>query len=90
MTSARRGKKVVRMPKTLREAHELLGPNRPADSALLEVRLSFFRESARIYAEVAETDRGHHHEALYWATREREHAEEVERQIARRRSQKPE
>ncbi|WP_374058963.1 AMED_5909 family protein [Saccharomonospora sp. NB11] len=35
--------------------------------------------SARVYAEVAEIDRAHHHEARYWADRERRKAEEIKR-----------
>jgi hypothetical protein len=30
-----------------------------------------------VYARVAEVDRGHHHEALYWAKREREKGEAI-------------
>jgi hypothetical protein len=43
--------------------------------------------SARVYAEVAEVDRGHHHEALnYWAVRERQSAEEIAGLIARQKT----
>ncbi|MGH3871798.1 MAG: AMED_5909 family protein [Pseudonocardiaceae bacterium] len=34
-----------------------------------------------MYAEPAEIDRGHHHECLYWAERERENAEETAARI---------
>jgi hypothetical protein len=34
-----------------------------------------------VYAEVAEIDRGHHHEALAMAKRERELAKEIKTQI---------
>ncbi|EWC62067.1 hypothetical protein UO65_2581 [Actinokineospora spheciospongiae] len=53
------------------------------DSAPAVERVAFFRESARIYAAVAETDRFHHHEALYWATREREHAQAAQAELDR-------
>jgi hypothetical protein len=39
------------------------------------------RRSAALYAEIAEIDRGHHHECLYWAEREQEKAKEISAQI---------
>jgi hypothetical protein len=30
-----------------------------------------------VYARIAETDRSHHHEAMYWANREREKGEAI-------------
>ncbi|MFZ2116286.1 MAG: AMED_5909 family protein [Pseudonocardiaceae bacterium] len=43
--------------------------------------LAYYQRSAGWYAEVAEIDRGHHHEALYMAEQEREHAKEMAAQI---------
>ena len=71
--------------RTLQEAHTYLGPRRPEGSAPVLERLAFYRESTRIYATVAETDRFHHHEALYWATREREHAVAAQAELDRAR-----
>ncbi|MCG8916964.1 hypothetical protein L6E12_14315 [Actinokineospora sp. PR83] len=67
----------------MQEAHAYLGPRRPVESAPAAERVAFFRESARIYAAVAEIDRFHHHEALYWATRERGHAQAAQAQLDR-------
>lgn len=62
-------------PTRLMQAHELLTRERPAVGAGPEAWLAFYRRSAALYAEVAEVDRGHHHEALYWSSREeRKHA----------------
>ncbi|MGH9194369.1 MAG: AMED_5909 family protein [Acidimicrobiia bacterium] len=45
--------------------------------------------SVRLYREIAEIDRGHHHEALYWADREQEKVNEITEQIHARKSQEP-
>jgi hypothetical protein len=37
----------------------------------------FHEKSAAVYQRVAELDRGHHHEALYWAEREARLAREL-------------
>lgn len=65
-------------PTRLMEAHELLSRERPAAEAGPQTWLAYYRRSAVIYAEVAETDRGHHHEALYWSSREKRKAREIE------------
>lgn len=65
-------------PTRLMQAHELLTRERPAANAKPEMWLAFYRRSAALYAEVAEVDRGHHHEALYWSSREERKAREVE------------
>jgi hypothetical protein len=44
---------------------------RPSQKAPLEEWLAYYQRSAAVYAEVAEIDRGHHHEALFMAERER-------------------
>ena len=71
-------------PRTLTEVHEALALIRPARQAPLEQWLAYYQHSAAWYAEIAEIDRGHHHEALYWAEHERERAKEVKAQIATR------
>jgi hypothetical protein len=60
------------------EAHEVLSRERPAVEAKPETWLTYYRRSARVYATVAEIDRGHHHEALYWSSREERKAREIE------------
>jgi hypothetical protein len=60
------------------QAHELLSHERPAQGATPDVWLAYYRRSADVYATVAEIDRGHHHEALYWSSREGRKAREIE------------
>jgi hypothetical protein len=71
-------------PVLLIEAHELLTRERPSPEASAERWLAYYRHSAAVYAEVAETDRGHHHEALYWASREGRKAHEIEERLRKR------
>ncbi|MFD1146096.1 AMED_5909 family protein [Saccharothrix hoggarensis] len=59
----------------LKDAHEALTHLMPAPGASREMWRDFYLRSAEVYAHVAEVDRGHHHEALYWAKREREKGE---------------
>ncbi|GAB2984257.1 AMED_5909 family protein [Saccharothrix stipae] len=61
----------------LKDAHEALTHLMPAPGASPEVWREFYLRSAEVYARVAEVDRGHHHEALYWAAREGAKAEGV-------------
>ena len=63
-----------RQPRTLMEAHQALVCIRPGRDAPLEAWQVYYHRSAVLYAEIAEIDRGHHHEALYWAERELEKA----------------
>ncbi|HEY2765281.1 MAG TPA: AMED_5909 family protein [Pseudonocardiaceae bacterium] len=39
-----------------------------------------------LYLEIAEIDRGHHHEALHWAEREQKSADEIAARIKAERS----
>ncbi|WP_051765383.1 AMED_5909 family protein [Saccharothrix syringae] len=71
----------ARAARTLKDAHEALGKVMPAPHAAPSRWQVFYRVSAEVYAQVAEIDRGHHHEALYWAKREREKGEEIARQL---------
>ncbi len=64
-------------PTTLMAAHEYLTRVMPAPSAPRTEWLAFRRRSAAIYSRVADVDRGHHHEALYWAERELKVAQEL-------------
>jgi hypothetical protein len=69
------------MPQTLVEAHEALTRIRPDRQAPLAEWLAYYQRSAALYAEVAEIDRGHHHESLYWADHQRERAKEIKTRI---------
>jgi hypothetical protein len=69
-------------PRTLTGAHNLLARIRPKSTASLEQWMAYYQRSSALYAEIAEIDRGHHHEALYWAERERESANEIKAQIS--------
>lgn len=68
-------------PRTLVEAHEVLARIRPSRQAPRAQWLAYYQRSAALYAEVAEIDRGHHHEYLFWAGHERERATEIKAQI---------
>lgn len=48
--------------------------------------LAYHQRSAALYAEVAEIDRGHHHEALFLAEQERHYAKQMKTLIS---SQRP-
>jgi hypothetical protein len=63
--------------RTLMEAHDAVSKLRPRSNASEAEWLNFYLRSAAVYAEIAEVDRGHHHEALYWADRERRKADEI-------------
>lgn len=68
-------------PRTLVEAQVALARIRPRQQAPLTEWLAYYQRSAGWYAEIAEIDRGHHHEALYMAEQERERAKEMAAQI---------
>lgn len=68
-------------PKTLIQAHVELVRIHPGRDASLTAWLAYHQKSAALYAELAEIDRGHHHECLYWAERERASTEELAAQI---------
>lgn len=70
--------------RTLMQAHEELVRIRPCPKAALPMWLSYYQHSAEVYAQIAETDRGHDGEAMYWARRERAHAKEIEARICGR------
>lgn len=67
--------------RTLMEAHDVVGKLMPAPNSAPKVMRDFYVRSAAVYARIAEVDRAHHHEALYWATREREKAEAIDREL---------
>jgi hypothetical protein len=71
-------------PRTLAEAHHAVASIRPPQKAPLGEWLAYHQQSAALYAEVAEIDRGHHHEALAMAERERRSAEEIKARVSSR------
>jgi len=72
-------------PRTLIEADHALARLRPRQQAPLAKWLAYHRKAAVIYAEIAEIDRGHHHEALFMAEHELKRAQEIEAQISTQR-----
>jgi hypothetical protein len=67
------------------QAHEALARERPSKYAPPAAWVAYYRRSAAVYAEIAEVDRGHHHEALYWSGRERQKASKIAEQPSGRR-----
>ena len=68
-------------PKTLREAHEDVMERRPPNNANPSVWLAFRLGNTRFYKAIADVDRGHHHEALYWAGYEERQAGEISAEL---------
>jgi hypothetical protein len=71
-------------PRTLAEAHHAMASIRPPQDASLTQWLAYHQQSAAVYAEIAEIDRGHHHEALFMAERARQSAKDIKAQISSR------
>ena len=70
-----------RPPQTLMQAHEELVRTRPCPKASLPVWLSYYQHSVKVYEQITKSDPGHDGEALYWAARERGHAQRIEARI---------
>lgn len=66
---------------TLRDAHDLIGRMRPGSDAPAGEWLAFRRRAGQIYRAVADIDRYHYHEAMYWVEHESEAASELATQI---------
>ncbi|MDQ3274946.1 MAG: hypothetical protein M3Q39_07930 [Actinomycetota bacterium] len=64
-------------PRTLLQAHDALVAMRPTRDAPLAAWKTYYERSVALYREIAEIDRGHHHEALHWADREQNNADEI-------------
>lgn len=62
---------------TLRDAHDLVARLRPGSAAPAGEWVAFRRRAAQIYRAVADIDRYHHHEAMYWVEHETEAAAEL-------------
>ncbi|SDM60332.1 hypothetical protein SAMN04489726_2463 [Allokutzneria albata] len=63
---------------TLLQAHEAVRRLRPAPGARPAIWREYFQRCAEVYEHLAAIDHDHYHEALYWAGRERQKAEEIE------------
>ena len=74
-------------PQTLMQAHTALVKIRPKSDASLAAWKAYYERSVALYREIAEIDRGHHHEALYWADREQKSADEITAQISTEQAQ---
>jgi hypothetical protein len=81
-TTAPRGAGQSGPPRTLMQAHEALVRIRPKGEASLAAWQSYYERSAALYRQIAEIDRGHHHEASYWAEREQNKATELAAKIS--------
>ena len=68
-------------PQTLRDAHAVAAARRPQAEAGMSEWLSFHQANARMYREVSDVDRGHHHELRYWVGYEERKAEEIAARI---------
>jgi hypothetical protein len=65
------------VPQTLAEVHQLLDRIRPATDAPPSTWRAYRQYSSKVYAQVADIDRLHHHEAMYWARQEGKLANEI-------------
>jgi hypothetical protein len=62
---------------TLREAHDLVSRLRPGSDAPAGEWLAFRGRAVQIYRAVADIDRYHHHEAMYWVEHEQQAATDL-------------
>jgi hypothetical protein len=67
----------VQTCQTLFQLHEVLVKLRPPETADPGRWVTYRLRSAAAYERIADIDRGHHHEAPYWAQAERKHANEI-------------
>jgi hypothetical protein len=66
----------------LHAAHELVVRAWPGPTPPAAVAVAYFEHAATLYDQVARTDPGHHHEALFWANDQRQEAEHLRQQAA--------
>ena len=74
-------------PQTLKDAHAVAASSRPMPEANLSAWLRWHQANARMYRDVSDVDRGHHHELRYWVSYEDRKAEEVAAEIQKRKSE---
>ena len=68
-------------PQTLADAQHVVASSRPRQKAPLSEWLAHHQRAAAWYAEVADIDRGHHHEALAMAEEQRQFVMKIKAQI---------
>ena len=73
--------KVLATPQTLGQAHSDVLRRRPPLESTLVVQRHFHQENKRLYEGLADIDRAHHHEILYWVDYERRKVEALTEQI---------
>lgn len=59
---------------TLRQARDQVMREWPGRDATPEAMRAYHQRAGQLFAQVAKTDPGHRHEALFWAAQERESA----------------
>lgn len=74
-------------PQTLRDAHAVASSSRPLPGSNLATWLKWHKSNARMYREVSDVDRWHHHELRYWVGYEEDKAEEIAAQIQARKAE---
>lgn len=67
----------VQASRILFQVHEALVKLRPSEGADAERWVAYRLRSAAAYERIADIDRGHHHEARYWAQRERKNVNQI-------------
>ncbi|HEV7948818.1 MAG TPA: AMED_5909 family protein [Glaciihabitans sp.] len=67
--------KPVAVPQTLGQAHSDVLKRRPPPESTLVVQRKFHQDNKRLYEGLADIDRAHHHEILYWVEYERRKVE---------------
>jgi hypothetical protein len=70
---------------TLADAHHAVASRRPPQTAPLSEWLAYHQRAVAWYAEVAELDRGHHHEALAMAEQQRQLAKKIKTKLSAQR-----
>ncbi|MBE1576262.1 AMED_5909 family protein [Amycolatopsis roodepoortensis] len=74
-------------PQTLKDAHAVAASTRPLPGANQATWLKWHKTNARMYREVSDIDRWHHHELRYWVNYEENKAEELAAQIQARKAE---
>lgn len=69
------------VPQTMGQAHSDVLRRRPPLESTLVVQRKFHQDNRRLYEFVADIDRAHHHEILYWVDYERRKVETLTEQI---------
>jgi len=71
----------VATPQTLGQAHSDVLRRRPPPESTFVVQRKFHQDNKRLYESLADIDRAHHHEILYWVEYERRKVETLTEQI---------